>query len=162
MIRQFRLTDNKTVFEYDDGIGNNNLIVYHPGYIRITEIDLYIRYTGQALNVNTQIVSNICQQLYQTIHDRNYRWIINGDFNYHHPLPIMTKIIGRLKCIADDFNEYIPYYNLRLRNVWDGEEYQSNLAMYILNTFIGTIGEQETITLFVKHFGNIIGYLFNQ
>ena len=160
-MRQFRLTPNKTLFEYDDGIGDNNLIVYHPGYIRITEIDLFVQFANRTINVTHSTITNLCQQLYQTIHNRNYEWIIDGDFNYHNPSPIMTKIIGRLKCIADEFNEYIPYYNLRLRNAWDGEEYQSNLAMYILNTFISVIGEQETITLFAKHFGNIIGYLFN-
>ena len=157
-----QLTPNRTVFEYDDGIGVDNLIVYHQGYIRISEIDLYQEYSNENLEVNTAIINNLCNQLYQTIHDRHYEWIIHGDYDLPNQSPIMSKIIGRLRCIADDYNEYNNFVNLHLRFDWDGDEYQSNLANYIINKFISTIGLNQTEILFAKYFGNIIRYLFNQ
>ena len=162
MNRQLQLTPNKTLFEYDDSIGEDNNIIYHPGYIRIDEIPYYQQFRWETINTNTTVINNICRQLYQTIHDRNYQWIYQGDLEYRHHSDIMTKILSRLKCIYDDYNEYIPFSNLNLRYTWDGEEYQTNLANYIINYFVTAIGENETIKIFAKHFGNIISYLFNQ
>ena len=162
MAHQFRLTPNQTVFEYDDGIGPNMLITHHPGLIRIDEIDLYRQYANETLEVNTVIISNLLSQLYDTIHDGNFDWIRHGDISLPGQSLIMSTIIGRLECIADDYNEYTQFENLNLRFSWDGEEYQRNLAYYILNKFISTIGLTQTTILFAKHFGNIVGYLFNQ
>ena len=157
-----QLTPNQTVFEYDDGIGVNNLIVYHPGYIRIDEIDLYREYANQILEINTAIINHLCNQLRNTIHDRNYQWIINGDYSLPIQSNIMSKIIGRLRCISDDYNEFNYFDNLHLRFDWDSEEYQTYLAYYIINKFISTIGLNQTIILFTKYFGDIIRYLFYQ
>ena len=157
-----QLTPNQTVFEYDDGIGVNNLIVYHSGYIRIDEIDLYQEYANQILEINTEIINHLCNQLRNTIHDRNYQWIINGDYSLPIQSTIMSKIIGRLRCISDDYNEFNYFDNLHLRFDWDSEEYQTYLAYYIINKFISTIGLNQTIILFAKYFGDIIRYLFNQ
>ena len=162
MNQQLQLTQNRTVFEYDDAIGNNNLIVYHPGYVRIDEIDLYQQFTYETLDVNHNIINALCSQLFQIIHNRNFQWIINGNLDFPNQSIIMIKIISRLKCIADEYNEYNAFENLHLRYTMDSEEYQSNLANYIINTFISAIGLNQTIILFAKHFGNIIGYLFNQ
>lgn len=158
----FRLTPNKTVFEYDDGLGNDNLLVYHPDYIKISEINLYQQYANENIEINRRIILELCQQLYDTIHNQNFEWIINGDINSPAQSAIMTTILSRLKCIYDDYNEYNVFENLNLRFNWDGEEYQAYLANYIINKFISTIGLNQTITLFVKHFGDIISYLFNQ
>ena len=157
-----QLTPNQTVFEYDDGIGVNNLIVYHPGYIRIDEIDLYREYANQILEINTAIINHLCNQLRNTIHDRNYQWIINGDYSLPIQSNIMSKIIGRLRCISDDYNEFNYFDNLHLRFDWDSEEYQTYLAYYIINKFISTIGLNQTIILFARYFGDIIRYLFYQ
>ena len=161
MARQFQLTPNHTLFEYEDGICYDNKITYHPGLIRIDEIYLYHQFLYETINTNTRIITNICNQLFQTIHDRNYQWI-HGDLNYHYHSIIMNKIISRLRCIADEYNGYIHFANHNLRFNWDGEEYQANLANYIINEFVDAIVENDTIILFAKHFGNIVGYLFNQ
>ena len=158
----FRLTENRTVFEYDDGLGDNNILVYHPGYIRITEIDLYQQYANDEVEVNNRIISNLCNHLNETIHNGSYHWIIDGDYSTPQQSAIMTVIMGRLKCIYDDYNGYNGFANLHLRYDWDGEEYQSNLANYIVNKFISSIGYNQTITLFTRYFGDIIRYLFNQ
>ena len=157
-----QLTLNQTVFEYDDGIGVNNLIVYHSGYIRIDEIDLYQEYANENLEINTAIINHLCNQLRNTIHDRNYQWIIHGDYSLPIQSNIMSKIIGRLRCISDDYNEFNYFDNLHLRFDWDSEEYQTYLAYYIINKFISTIGLNQTIILFAKYFGNNIHYLFYQ
>lgn len=158
---QLELTPNQTLFEYDDSIDTDNLIVYHPEYIRIDEIDLYQQFLYETIDVNQQQdVNQLCNQLYQTIHDINFRWITNGDLGYNYPSIIMSKIISRLRCISDDYNGYIYFANLHLRGNWDSDEYQTNLANYIINEFIRVIGENQTIILFAKHFGNIIRYLF--
>ena len=156
-----RLTDNRTVFEYDDGLGEDNLLAYHPGYIRIDEIDLYRQYANDNIEINTRIIHELCQQLYETIHDGNYQWIINGDYSEPRQSDIMTAILGRLRCIHDDYNGYIDLANLNLRYNWEGEEYQRNLANYIINKFNSTIGFNQTITLFTRYFGNMISYLFD-
>ena len=162
MAHPFRLTPNQTVFEYDDGLGNDNHIVYHPGYIRIAEINLYRQYATETLEVNNRIILELCNQLYDTIHDGNFDWIRHGDISLPNQSIIMTTIIGRLKCIYDDYNGYRQFENLNLRFTWDGEVYQSNLANYIINKFISTIGINQTLILFAKHFGDIVRYLFNQ
>ena len=156
-----RLTPNKTVFEYDDALDNNSLLVYHPGYIRINEIDLYRQYENENVEINTRIIHELCIQLYDTIHNRNFHWMRTGDINEPEPSNIMSTIIGRLKCIHEDYNEY-NYLEDYLRVTCDEEGYQELLSNYIINKFISTIGMNQTLILFAKYFGNILDYLFNQ
>ena len=66
-----QLTPNHTVFEYDDSLGGDN-IPYHPGYIRIDEIDLYQQFQYETINVNHTIINNICEQLFDVIHNGGY------------------------------------------------------------------------------------------
>ena len=157
---QLELTPNQTLFEYDDSIGTDNLIVYHPGYLRIDEIDLYQQFLYETIDVNLQEVNQLCYILRHTIHDINFQWIINGNLDYNYPSIIMSKIISRLRCISDDYNGYIYFAKLHLRGNWDSDEYQTNLANYIINEFIQVFGENQTIIIFAKYFGNIIRYLF--
>ena len=161
MIRQFRLTPDKTVFEYEDEIGTDNLIVYHPGFIRINEIEYYQQFLYETIDADFNDINNTMFNLFNTIHDINFRWV-RGDLELHHHSIIMFKIISRLKCIADEYNGYYYFANLNLRGGWDGEEYQTNLAHYIINTFIDAIGLNQTIILFAKHFGNIIENLYHE
>ena len=157
-----QLTPNHTVFEYDDFLTGDN-IPYHPGLIRIDEIELYVQYQYETINVNMEIVNILCEHLFDIIHNGDYSWVPNQPY-LPYGQPILTKIISRLKCITNDYNNYDDYVilaiNGQVRGYVDDEEYQSRLSYYIINTFIGTIGLNETLKLFAKHYGDIVNYLF--
>ena len=157
-----QLTPNHTVFEYDDSLNGDN-IPYHPGYIRIDEIDLYVQYQYETINVNIRIIETLCEQLFDIIHNGDYSWVANQPY-LPYGQTILSKIINRMKCVTNDYNNYDDYVilaiNKQVRGYVDDEEYQLRLSVYIINTFINTIGLNETLKLFAKHYGDIVNYLF--
>ena len=187
-----RLTQNQTVFQYDDAIDERtNMTVYHRDYIRIAEINLYQQYHNVQINQALRDrITNICLDLHYIIHDNNrdYRFL---DTQQLAPVNrnltnIFAIILSRLQCIANEYNHYNDYFNFLLsrlptdiqnlpddiqRNSYvtitdsrfvDDEVYQLRLAMYIINTFIREIGEVDTAKIFAKHFGDIVHFLFYQ
>ena len=164
-----QLTPNQTVFEYDDSLDGPN-IPYHPGYIRIDEIDLYQQFQYETIDVNHAIINNICERLFDVIHNGRYEWINHESYLNHNSI-ILTKIISRLKCVTNEYNDYdnfiVYLYQTTRTNVisqdrryMDDEEYQLRLSEFIINVFINTISYNDTIKLFAKHYGDIVNYLF--
>ena len=183
-----RLTQNQTVFQYDDAIdANTNMTVYHKDYIRIAEINLYQQYHNARFQTSRDRITEICLTLYNIIHNGGYRFIDTTQLvpvNQNRAI-IFSIILSRLQCIANEFNHYNDYFDwllsrlpTNIRNLPDGlqrntyvftdsryvdeEEYQLRLAMYIINTFIREIGEVETAKIFAKHYGDIVHFLFYQ
>ena len=186
-----RLTQNQTVFQYDDAIDERtNMTVYHRDYIRIAEINLYQQYHNVRIQTSRDRITNICSDLHYIIHnrDRDYRFL---DTQQLAPVNrnltnIFAIILSRLRCIANEYNHYNDYFNFLLsrlptdiqnlpddiqRNSYvsitdsrfvDDEVYQLRLAMYIINTFIREIGEVDTAKIFAKHYGDIVHFLFYQ
>ena len=182
-----RLTQNQTVFQYDDAIDDNtNMTVYHKDYIRIAEIPLYQQYRNARIQTSRDRITEVCLTLYNIIHSREYRFINTLELVpvNRNLANIFAIILSRLQCIANEYNHYNDYFNLLLsrlpreirelpaeqRNSYvptdsryvDDEEYQFRLARYIINYFISVIGEVETAKIFAKHYGDIVHFLFYQ
>ena len=171
-ITTIQLTPNQTVFEYDDSLDDDD-IPYHPGYIRIEEIEIYLLYQNSRIQVTTEHITTILKYLYAQIHGGEFDWVATETPQYDG---IFGIIINRLACITNDYNHYEDYIQylqdsidgpvkpsnayLRHPNFVNDEEYQLRLSHYILNTFIDEIGEDETAILFANHYGDIVNYLF--
>ena len=183
-----RLTQNQTVFQYDDAIDDNtNMTVYHKDYIRIAEIPLYQQYRNARIQTSRDRITEVCLTLYNIIHSREYRFINTLQLVPVNPnrADIFAIILNRLQYIANEFNHYDDYFNwllsrlpTNIRNLPDGLqrnsyvftdsryvdelEYQLRLARYIINTFIREIGEVDTAKILAKHWGDIVHFLFYQ
>ena len=162
-----QLTNNQTVFEYNDSLTDEN-IPHHPGFIRIDEIDLYQQYQWETINTDIILIDGLCQILYIFIHNQQFNWIDQQTFPTTN---ILTKIINRLKCITNDYNEYYNFYDMLKattpeqditydRRYMNDEEYQLRLSYFIIGQFIFAFGEDETSKIFAKHYGDIVNYLF--
>ena len=172
MFLRLPLTNNQTVFEYDDSLDEDKL-PYHPGYIKISEVDLFQQYRNAPLRINTHRIMSILVSLYAAINNGHYSWINTIPPQYNG---ILGVIMSRLACITNEYNHYqdfIEYLQdttdapVQLANAYlhdprfiDDEEYQLRLSQFILNTFINTFGVNDTATLFAKHYGDIVNYLF--
>ena len=172
MFLRFPLTQNQTVFEYYDSLDGDN-IPYHPGYIKISEIDLYQQYQHAQIRISNHRIMTILVSLYAAINNGRYAWINTIPQQYNG---IFGVIMSRLACITNEYNHYEDYIEylqnateepvqladafLRDPRFVSDEEYQLRLSQFILNTFINTIGENETAKLFAKHYGDIVNYLF--
>ena len=181
-----RLTQNQTVFQYDDAIDDNtNMTVYHKDYIRIAEIPLYQQYHNARFQTSRDRITEVCLTLYNIIHNGTYRFINTLQLVPVNPnrANIFAIILNRLQYIANEYNHYDDYFNwllsrlpTNIRNLPDGLqrnsyvfadsryvdelEYQLRLARYIINYFISVIGEVETAKIFAKHYGDIVHFLF--
>ena len=165
----FNLTQNQTVFEYADELDDYGNIPYHKGLIPIAEINLYLTWVNENVRTSINIIQAICDQLFNIIHNNHrYEWVtiqipqLDG---------ITALIIGRLRCVTNEYNEYDNFIrhlerttqeaDIRLdRRYVDDDVYQIKLSYYIIRTFINNIGALETARLFVKHYGDIVNYLF--
>ncbi len=163
---QLRLTQNQTVFEYADSLDDNR-IPYHRGLIPISEIALYQQFRFENIRTNIRIIQRLCDTLYTDIHGGQFDWLSDTDFPEVTNYTIMSVIIGRLKCVTNEYNEYDNFHDYVRRtgrivrfDYMDDEEYQTRLSHYIINFFISWIGENETIKIFAKHYGDIVNYLF--
>ena len=167
-----RVNNHQTVFEYDDTLDENK-IPYHPGYIKIEDVDLFQQYRNAPLHINIPRIVSLLINLYATINNGQYVWIYTIPQRYNG---IFGVIMSRLACITNEYNHYqdfIEYLQdttdapVQLANAYlhdprfiDDEEYQLRLSQFILNTFINTFGVNDTATLFAKHYGDIVNYLF--
>ena len=169
---KLHLTEHQTVFEYDDTLDDDKL-PYHPGYIKISEIDLYQQYQQAQVRITFRIMT-ILRSLYDAIDSGHYVWIYTNPQQYGG---IFGVIMSRLACITNEYNHYedfIEYLKdtteepvqvdpdayLNDPRFVDDVEYQLRLSQFILDTFLNTIGENETAKLFAKHYGDIVNYLF--
>ena len=166
------LTNHQTVFEYDDTLDEDKL-PYHPGYIKIEDVDLFQQYRNARLQRDTRHIASLLIRLYAAIHNGQFSWIYTIPQRYNG---IFGVIMSRLACITNEYNHYedfIEYLQntsdepVQLADAYqrdprfiDDEEYQIRLSQFILNTFINTFGVIDTAILFAKHYGDIVNYLF--
>ena len=134
------LTEHQTVFEYDDELNDDN-IPYHPGYIRISEIELYQQFRHARIQTSNQRLSAILVNLRNAIHSGDYSWLDTETPQYDGMLGL---IIGRLACVTNDYNDYEDYIQylqntqvpqsdntyLSDRRFVDDEDYQLRLSHF--------------------------------
>ena len=166
-----QLTENATLFEVEPELDYNNFLIIHRGFIRIDDIALYQQFRWETVDTDIDVIRGLCDEIFDAIHDGEFRWIrYNRDLD-NYQSNIMVKIIARLQCIRNPHNEFDAFVNYvdarqfndlfwaRLANV-DEDEYQLMLTKYIIRKFIDNIGLKETLKLFAKHLCDIIYFLF--